>query len=151
MQLTTDDNAPSSFPDGFYVGLDTTVIKAGVVTVILTFMNETDADVNVLWNDFRLYLVTVTDNTGVSIDVTALLGPYQPTQPPLLVAKRTRHTIVFPVDTSNSTYAGKLNFDPAKAPYQATFKLNSPTHPFVLQAHILVVVPPPPVAPAAPR
>jgi hypothetical protein len=151
MKLTMDDTASSVFPDGFYAGLDTTVIQAGVVTVILTFMNETDVDVSVVWNDSRLYLVTVTDNTGASVDVTALLGPYQPNQPPTVVTKRTRHSIVFPVDTSNLTYAGKLNFDPAKAPYQTAFKLNSPTHPFVLQAQIPVVAPLPPVAAAPPH
>jgi hypothetical protein len=147
MDQTTDDTAPSGFPDGFYAGLDSTAIQSGVVNVILTFMNETDSDVTVEWNDSRLYLVTVSDITGTSVDVTALLGPYKPDQPPTTLPKRTRHSIVFPVDTSKAPYAGNLTFDPAKGPYTAVFKLNSSTHPFTLTAAIPVLAPLPPLPP----
>lgn len=77
-----DDSAPSGLPDGFYIGLLSSPIVQGKVTVAVVFDNNTDAKVSVSWANSHLYKVTVTDVTGATFDLEQLLPPPNPTSLP---------------------------------------------------------------------
>ncbi|WP_342320523.1 hypothetical protein [Burkholderia pseudomallei] len=139
MNQVFDDSAPSGLPDGFYIGLLSSPIVQGKVTVAVVFDNNTDAKVSVSWANSHLYKVTVTDVTGATFDLEQLLPPPQPNQPATNVDARTQRSMIYPVDTSLAPYASVFAFDPAKSPYTLKLVLNSPSHPYTLSEIVPVL------------
>jgi hypothetical protein len=99
-------------------------IKEGRVTFSVVVSNRTDQEIEVRWRNSHLFLVHVIDASGVDFDVAQLLPAPQPQDPTKIPAGQD-FAIVFPVDTSQPPYSGKISFDPAASPYRFLFEANA--------------------------
>lgn len=104
-------------------------IERGMVTLVALFSNRTSQDQTIAWVNSHLFLVNIVDGAGDVFDVATILPPPIHQDPTILLAGRD-FTIVYPVDTTQPPYAGKLEFRVDRSPYTFDFTVNASSHRF---------------------